>query len=137
MATYYQFGPNGQNYRGRTAWLGGAQFTPTQQQYYMDNPEASFALALSGYPGQGQGYNISGQNLVAPQFRRYVEKWIPEQYKTFQGQVGMNPPGDDGAGEFFLRDYLPKNDPYSDYLRSDPYSGSYSRFARPTRLLRR
>jgi hypothetical protein len=137
MATYYQFGPRAGNYQGRTAWLGGAQFTPEARDYYMNNKDASFALALSGYPGQGAGYPITGQGSVAPSFRKYVEKWLPQQYEQFTGQVGMNPPSEGGAGEFFLGDYLPTKDPYNDYLRSDPYSSTYSRFARPTRLLRR
>ena len=127
MATYFQFGPQRNDYQGRMNFLNGTQFSPAAMEYYQDRPQAQFALAMQGYPD-------SGQRAVSPHFRNYVEKeFLPDQYNRWQGQVGVG----DQSQDFFLTDWAAKSDPMDAYLRSNPFANRYSRTARPTRLLRR
>jgi hypothetical protein len=127
MATYFQFGPNPNDYQGRMNFLSGTQFSPAAMEYYQDRPQAQFALAMQGYPD-------SGNRAVSPHFRNYVEKdYLPDQYARWQGQVGVG----DQSQDFFLTDWAAKRDPYESYLASGALTKNFSRYARPTRLLRR
>jgi hypothetical protein len=127
VATYFQFGPQRDDYQGRMNFLSGTQFSPAAMEYYQDRPQAQFALAMQGYPD-------SGQRAVSPHFRNYVEKeYLPDQYNRWAGQVGVG----DQSQDFFLTDWAAKSDPFQSYLASNPYANRYARTARPTRLLRR
>ena len=127
MATYYQFGPQRNDYQGRMNFLSGTQFTPAAMEYYQDRAQAQFALAMQGYPD-------SGGRAVVPHFRNYVEKdWLPDQYSRWAGQVGVG----DQSQDFFLTDWAAKSDPYSSYLRSGALNRNWAKRRGRTRLLRR
>ena len=66
MATYFQFGPQRNDYQGRLNFLNGTQFTPAAMEYYQDRPQAQFALAMQGYPDTRR----AGRLAPLPQLRR-------------------------------------------------------------------
>lgn len=100
--------------------LGG--YTPLQQDYFREEPQAVFGAYLAGLPTRGPG-------AVSGSFREYAERWLNDQYRGYQGAVASRP-------DLQLTDYLNERDPYRDYLDTNPYARAY-RLARPTRLVRR
>lgn len=94
------------------------QWSPVQQEYYFQNPQAVVGLwngALSGMGAPGK-------------WREFADKWMQDQYGNYQGYVGNYP-------ETSFADYLSQQAPkmYDDYK----YSLSTRPLARPTRFLRR
>jgi hypothetical protein len=88
----------------RNPWAG-KQLNDAQKVMF-EKPQTAFATYLTGY-------NTSGQNAVSPNFRSFVESWLPQMYQGYEGQQWLNP-------DLSFVDYMGDQDPSDAYQLSNP-----------------
>jgi hypothetical protein len=114
------FRPIAPTYGARAPWRG--QQLSDVQKTYLEDPNNAFASYLSAYPTTGQG-------AVSRNYRNFLEGWLPDMYRGYQGQQLFNP-------QLAFTDYLDRQDPTEAYQLSNPY-GRQMRAYRGTRYLSR
>lgn len=118
MAGYYMNAPS---YGAtRNPWAG-KQLNDVERAFF-EKPENAFSSYLAGYDTHGQG-------AVSPNFRNFIESWLPDMYKGYQGSQWQNP-------QQTFTDYLGQQDPNQAYALSNPYQRGMRAY-RGTRYLAR
>ena len=120
-----QGGPGSYGYRpqfGVRNPFQGWDPSEVEWSYYDDNPQAVFGRYLNAN-------QVGGPEGSAPDFRRFLENWLPDVYKEYEGIRPQMP-------ETGFADWLGGQSPLNAYEMTNPYAKNL-RAGYRTRYLRR
>lgn len=118
-------GPGAYGYRPQYGYQNPfAAWRPSEVEwdYYDQNPQAVFGAYLNANP-------VGGPEGAAPDFRRFLEGWLPDVYREYEGIRPQMP-------ETGFADWLGGQDPINAYELTNPYAKGL-RAGYRTRYLRR